>query len=178
MQKWLIFFLIWLWLWKAKPDSLPQFQVSIHLQVVFLYTLQSSEMMDLPCISWFCRGWSLQSNRITLQPTFSLFQNPVAYRSDIFTIFLHLSATYPQDLFKDPEILCFPSFLTSFGFLTSYVMLLYCLPVSFISVKFLEGTVVNLFLQVNLHLRCRMVTWFYLCFDHLFWAVSASKFAP
>ena len=81
------FFFDMTWLWKAKPDSLPQFQVSIHLQVVFLYTLQSSEMMDLPCISWFCRGWSLQSNRITLQPTFSLFQNPVAYRSDIFTFF-------------------------------------------------------------------------------------------
>ena len=135
------FFFDMTWLWKAKPDSLPQFQVSIHLQVVFLYTLQSSEMMDLPCISWFCRGWSLQSNRITLQPTFSLFENPVAYRSDIFTFFLHLSATYPQDLFKDPEILCFPSFLTSFGFLTSYVMLLYCLPVSFILSSFWRGLV-------------------------------------
>ena len=41
------FFFDMTWLWKAKPDSLPQFQVSIHLQVVFLYTLQSSEMMGI-----------------------------------------------------------------------------------------------------------------------------------
>ena len=52
-------------------------------------------------------------------------------------------------IFRVPYLLCDASVLSS--------RLVY-------SVKFLEGTVVNLFLQVNLHLRCRMVTWFYLVF--------------
>ena len=150
------------WLWKAKPDSLPQFQVSIHLQVVFLYTLQSSEMMDLPCISWFCRGWSLQSNRITFQPTFSLFQNPVAYRSDIFTFFFAPFCDISSGPFQRSRnsLLFFLSYICRVPYLLCDASVLSSRLVY--SVKFLEGTVVNLFLQVNVDLRCRMVTWVYL----------------
>ena len=50
-------------------------------------------------------------------------------------------------IFRVPYLLCGASELSS--------RLVYC-------VKFLEGTVVNLFLQVNVDLRCRMVTWVYL----------------
>ena len=50
-------------------------------------------------------------------------------------------------IFRVPYLLCDASVLSS--------RLVY-------SVKFLEGTVVNLFLQVNVDLRCRMVTWVYL----------------
>ena len=50
-------------------------------------------------------------------------------------------------IFRVPYLLCDASVLSS--------RLVY-------SVKFLEETVVNLFLQVNVDLRCRMVTWVYL----------------
>ena len=50
-------------------------------------------------------------------------------------------------IFRVPYLLCDASVLSS--------RLVY-------SVKFLEGTVVNLFLQVNVDLRSRMVTWVYL----------------
>ena len=50
-------------------------------------------------------------------------------------------------IFRVPYLLCDASVLSS--------RLVY-------SVKFLEGTVVNLFLQVNVDLRCRMVSWVYL----------------
>ena len=66
MQNWFTHFLFGMtWFWKAEPVSLPQVQLNLHLQVVFLSTLQGSEMVDLPCISWFCRGWSWQSNRMS-----------------------------------------------------------------------------------------------------------------
>ena len=86
----------------------------------------------------------LQGLKLTVKQDYSptyIFPFPKSSSIPIryFHLFLHLSATYPQDLFKDPEILCFPSFLTSFGFLTSYVMLLYCLPVSFILSSFWRG---------------------------------------